>query len=90
MLLLLIGKEKKYLIIIYDFVLGFFCSSLSIRVRRLSSIGVSNYLIPLSIVLVGITQIPIVIYYRINSQSIICLGQPNLFKKFNGILILIL
>ncbi len=40
-------------------------------------------------VLVGLTQIPILIYYVINPQPIICLGQPNLFQKLNGIFIMI-
>jgi len=62
---------------------------LSLTLRGWSSIRISKFLIPLSILLIGITQIPILIFYTVNSQPIICLGQPNLFQKLNGIFILI-
>ncbi len=39
--------------------------------------------------LIGVTQIPILIFDTINPQPTICLGQPNLFQKLNGVFILI-
>jgi hypothetical protein len=44
----------------------------------------------LTIVLVVLTQIPILIYYEINPQPRIYLDQTNLFQKLNGIFIMII
>ncbi|CAF1229156.1 unnamed protein product [Adineta steineri] len=68
----------------------FFCSSTSSTLRRLSSLRVSLWLIPSVTIFIGITQIPILIFFKINAQPRICLGQPNLFQKVNGILIIIM
>ncbi len=65
------------------------CSSSSKAFRDWSSIRICKYVISLTIVLIGLTQIPILIYYEINPQPIICLGQTSLFQKLNGIFIMI-
>lgn len=65
------------------------CSSTSKAFRDWSSIRVSKYVISLIIVLIGLTQIPILIYYEINPQPKLCLAQASLFLKLNGILLMI-
>ncbi|CAF4402491.1 unnamed protein product, partial [Adineta steineri] len=59
------------------------------RLRGWSSIRVFKYLITLAILFTGLTQMPILIFFTISSQPAICLGQPNLFQKLNGFVILI-
>ncbi len=65
------------------------CSSRSVTLRGWSSIRVSKRLIPLTILFIGLTQTPILIFYTISTQPRICLGQPTLFQKLNGFLTLI-
>ncbi|UJR32520.1 hypothetical protein I4U23_019982 [Adineta vaga] len=68
----------------------YFCSSSSTAVRRWSSTHVSSWLIPLVTIFIGITQIPMLIFYKVNRHPLICLGQPNSFQKINGIFLLII
>ena len=69
--------------------LRFLCSSLSTALRRWSSVRASKWLISLAVVIVGLSQIPILIFYTVSSQPIVCLGQPNLFQKINAFVILL-
>jgi hypothetical protein len=43
----------------------------------------------LTIVAVGLTQIPILTQYQLNLEPRICLGQPTLFQKLNAVLTMI-
>jgi hypothetical protein len=83
------SNTYSHLYKIFHFFLRFLCSSISTTLRGWSSIRVSKCLILLAIIFVGLTQVPILIFYTISSQPTICLGQPNLFQKLNGFLILI-
>ena len=66
------------------------CSSLSATYRGWSSVRVSNRVILLTVLLIGVTQIPILIFYTISARPTVCLGQPNLFQTINGLLILLI
>ncbi|UJR14454.1 hypothetical protein I4U23_001451 [Adineta vaga] len=68
----------------------FWCSSASVVRRSWSSIRISNRLILLTTVLIGLTQVPFLIFYTINTQPVVCLGQPNLFQQINGFFILVI
>lgn len=68
----------------------YLCSSSSATLRRWSSLSVSSYLIFFVTVFIGITQIPILIFYTVNQHPMICLGQPNSFQKLNGVFLLVL
>ncbi|CAF1424313.1 unnamed protein product [Adineta steineri] len=68
----------------------YFFTSSSRILNSWSSIRASNCFIFLSIVFVGLTQTPILFYFTIDPQIMRCLGQPNSFQKFNGILIMII
>lgn len=62
---------------------------MSPTLRRWSSVRASKWLISLAVVIVGLSQIPILIFYTVTLQPGVCLGQPNLFQKINGFFILI-
>ena len=66
------------------------CSSSSATLRRWSSVRTSKYLILSSILLVGLTQIPILIYFVINPQPKRCLNATNLSQKLNATLTIII
>ncbi|CAF1122845.1 unnamed protein product [Adineta ricciae] len=68
----------------------YLCSSSSVTLRRWSTLPVSSCLIFCVTVFIGITQIPILIFYTIHQDPMICLGQPNSFQKLNGIFLLII
>jgi succinate dehydrogenase hydrophobic anchor subunit len=51
---------------------------------------VSNRVIPLTVLLIGVTQIQILIFYTISARPTVCLGQPILFQTINGLLILLI
>lgn len=71
-----------------DFRFRYFCSSKSVKVRGWSSIRLSKYLIPLPIVFVGLTQLPLLIYSDINFATKLC-GASSLFQKLNAIAVLL-
>ena len=60
---------------------------MSTTLRRWSSIRISNYLISLTVLVVGLTQVPTLIFYTVSTQPTICLGQPTLFQQLNGLVI---
>ncbi|CAF0741873.1 unnamed protein product [Adineta ricciae] len=68
----------------------FWCTSSSVTFRGWNSIRVSNHLIPLTTIFIAITQVPLLIFYTVSSQPVVCLGQPNLFQQVNGFFILVI
>ena len=55
----------------------FWFTSSSATFRGWNSIRISSYLIPLTTIFIGITQVPLLIFYTVSSQTVVCLDPSE-------------